>query len=103
MSHVNATRSNRHPQTGEPAQPLGTPLTVRGRLALLGWTSIDTWAKAHGYERKTASYCIRTWGNRTDRRPHGGISRALMADLHATLAKGLRPEHIPTKEKNHAS
>jgi hypothetical protein len=74
--------------------PVGDRITVRGKLALLGWPSVDAWARAHGYERKMASYCVGTWGNRIDRHPHGGISRAVMHDLRVTLAEGRRPEHM---------
>jgi hypothetical protein len=94
MMNVNAKPRRHHPQTGDTVRPLGDPLSVRGQLALLGWESVSAWAAAHGYERLMAAYCIRTWGNRVDRRPHGGIARALMADLRRTLVEGKRPEHM---------
>jgi hypothetical protein len=63
-------------------------VTVRGRLALLGWPSLEAWAQAHGYRAQMARYCVVTWGNRADKKPHGGIARALMRDLRATLSEG---------------
>lgn len=91
MPKSNAPTRRRHPPKVAPASAIGDPITIRGRLALLGWASVEAWAAAHGYERTMASYCIRTWGNRTDRQPHGGISRALMSDLRETLANNKRP------------
>jgi hypothetical protein len=91
MVKINA--SQRQSMRGKAALPsaLGDAITVRGKLALLGWPSVESWAKAHGYQRAMANYCIRTWGQRTDRQPHGGISRQLMRDLRETLATGRRP------------
>lgn len=73
------------------SEPLGDSLSIRGRLHLLGWESMNAWAKAHGYQRGTVSAVIHTWGLRTDRAPHGGISRAVLQDLRATLEQGIRP------------
>lgn len=72
-------------------EPIGDVLSIRGQLHLLGWTSFTAWAKAHGYKRGSVSAAIRTWGQRTDRAPHGGISRAVMRDLRQTIAQGVRP------------
>lgn len=91
MDKSNAASARRHPPKVASPSVIGDSVTVRGRLALLGWASVEAWARAHGYERKMAHYCIRTWGNRSDRQPHGGISRALMRDLRETLANGKRP------------
>jgi hypothetical protein len=79
-------------------EALGAPLTVRGKLALLGWPSLDAWSVAHGYQRKMCSYVIRHWANRSDKHPHGGIARAVMIDLRATLAQGLGPQDRQTQE-----
>jgi hypothetical protein len=68
---------------------------VRGKLALLGWPDFTSWAKAHGYDRQMLGAVVRTWGNRTDREPHGGISRALMHDLRRTLDEGIGPQQRP--------
>ena len=77
-------------------EAIGNPITVRGKLALLGWPSLMDWAIAHGYTRCMAYYVVKTWGMRTDRRqPHGGIARQLMNDLRETLANGKRPEQMP--------
>lgn len=89
MEKSNAKQRQRPPQ----AEVLGDVVTVRGRLALLGWKSIAAWAHAYGYERQMVSYTVRTWAQRTDRRPHGGLSRAVMRDLRETLSLGIRPEH----------
>lgn len=89
MEKSNAKQQTRPPQ----AEVLGDVVTVRGRLALLGWKSITAWARAYGYERQMVSYTVRTWAQRTDRKPHGGLSRAVMRDLRETLSLGIRPEH----------
>ena len=73
------------------SEPLGDSLSIRGRLHLLGWESLNAWAKAYGYQRGTVSAVIRTWGLRIDRAPHGGISRAVLQDLRTTLDQGVRP------------
>lgn len=73
---------------------LGDSLTVRGRLALLGWASLTAWATAHGYSRQHTCIAIRVWGNpRKDSRrgPHGDITRRIVDDLSATLNEGRRP------------
>lgn len=76
-----------------PGQPsLGSATTVRAHLLLLGWTSVAAWARAHGYERLTAGVTIRNWCDRTDRSPHGGIARRVMADLRRTLAEKVTPD-----------
>lgn len=71
--------------------PIGDVLSIRGQLHLLGWTSFSAWATAHGYKRGSVSAAVRTWGQRTDRAPHGGISRAVMRDLRQTIAQGVGP------------
>lgn len=71
---------------------LGTVLSVRGRLAQLGWFSMSAWAQAYGYPRGSVQAAVRTWGQRTDRIPHGGIARAVMRDLRTTLDQGLTPD-----------
>lgn len=80
------------------SEPLGDSLSIRGRLHLLGWESLNAWAKAHGYQRGTVSAVIHTWGQRTDRAPHGGISRAVLQDLRDTLEKGIGP--VDSKQTN---
>lgn len=74
-------------------QALGTVSNVRGRLILLGWFSMSAWAEAYGYPRGSVQAAVRTWGQRTDRTPHGGIARAVMRDLRITLEQGFTPEH----------
>lgn len=80
-------------------EPIGDVLSIRGQLHLLGWTSFTAWAKAHGYKRGSVSAAVRTWGQRTDRAPHGGISRAVMRDLRQTIAQGLRPDDVQTVQQ----
>lgn len=83
---------SRHPKSVGVIEPLGTAVVVRGKLALLGWPSVAAWARAHGYLPVMADHTVRVWGNRTDRTPHGGISRALMRDLRETLGTGRGPD-----------
>ena len=69
-----------------------SPLALKGRLALLGWRSLAAWAKAHGYGDALALHVVKNWAGRTDRTPHGGLSRALLHDLRETLAQGRTPQ-----------
>lgn len=80
-------------------EPIGDVLSIRGKLHLLGWKSFNAWAKAHGYKRTAVSAAVRAWGQRTDRAPHGGISRAVMRDLRQTIAQGLRPDDVQTVQQ----
>jgi hypothetical protein len=75
-------------------EPIGDALRIRGQLHLLGWKSFTAWATAHGYKRGSVSAAVRTWGQRTDRAPHGGISSAVMRDLRQTIAQGVRPDDV---------
>lgn len=72
-------------------EPIGNALSIRGRLNMLGWESFSAWGEAHGYKPGSVRAAIRTWGQRSDRAPHGGISRAVMRDLRTTLAQGVGP------------
>lgn len=90
MSKINANKPEKE-TTVIKNEPLGDVLSIRGQLHLLGWASFNAWAQAHGYKRGSVSAAVRTWGLRTDRAPHGGISRAVMRDLRSTLTQGIRP------------
>lgn len=80
------------------AEGIGDAVTVRGKLALLGWASVAAWARAHGYDAQIVRWTITHWGNRTDRRPHGGLTRHAMRDLRDTLSTGKTPAmHAATK------
>ena len=70
---------------------IGDSIKVRGKLALLGWASVAEWARAHGYDQQIVRWTITQWGNRTDRRPHGGLSRQVLRDLRATLDQQKTP------------
>ena len=72
-------------------EPIGSALSIRGRLNMLGWESFSAWGEAHGYKPGSVRAAIHTWGQRSDRTPHGGISRAVMRDLRTTLAQGVGP------------
>lgn len=86
-------KSNAKPKaTPSIPEGIGDAITVRGKLALLGWASVAVWAKAHGFEAELVRWAIRHWGTRTDRRPHGGLTRQAMSDLRETLATGKTPE-----------
>lgn len=56
----------------------------------LGERSISAWARRHGFLPTTAARTLHRWGRRTDRRPHGGIARAIIAQLTADLARAGR-------------
>lgn len=78
--------------TGTKIEALGTVLAVRVRLMQLGWKSLSAWAVAYGYDRASVQAAVKTWGQRTDKTPHGGIARAVMRDLRLTLAQGVTPQ-----------
>lgn len=71
--------------------PLGDNLAIRARLLTLGWPSLAEWSRKHGYKNPTVVIVMRTWGQRTDRTPHGGISRAIVRDLRTTMTQGIGP------------
>lgn len=75
-------------------EPLGDNLAIRARLMTLGWPSLVAWSKAYGYKQPTVVIVMKTWGLRTDRAPHGGISRAIVRDLRATMTKGIGPNDL---------
>jgi hypothetical protein len=73
------------------SEALGDALAIRAKLMLLGWASLNEWGRAFGHKSGCLHTTVNTWGHRTDRTPHGGLSRAVMADLRATLTQGIRP------------
>lgn len=74
--------------------PLGTPLSVRARLMTLGWPSVTAWAKAFGHKPVTVNSVMKIWAQRSDRAPHGGLSRQVAKDLRATMDKGITPDDV---------
>jgi hypothetical protein len=103
MSKINAQIDKPATSASGALAPLGDNTQVRGRLALLGWSSLASWSEAHGYSRAMASYVVKHWGNRADRPiPHGGIARHLMRALRQTLDTGKRPEDMPTEQTTKA-
>lgn len=91
MQHSNAAQSPHQSSL----LGIGTDITkVRGQLALLGWPSLSAWAREHGYQRMTVAWVITSWGDRTDREPHGWCARAVARDLRHTLATGKRPKPV---------
>lgn len=74
--------------------PLGEPLAVRARLMTLGWHNLTEWARAHGHNPVTVYSVVRIWGQRSDRIPHGGLSRAVVKDLRATMNMGITPADV---------
>ena len=98
----NVKQVSKTPRASVAAEPLGSTLTVRAKLALLGWRSLDAWARAHGYEESMPGYVVRTWGNRTDKKPHGGISRSVMRDLRRTFSRGIGPDQVQEIEATNA-
>ena len=70
-------------------EPLGDSKTILSRLRELGWPYYTTWARAHGYQYATVRAVVLRWGKSTEE-PHGGLGRAIMRDLRATLEQGKR-------------
>ena len=58
-------------------------------------TSVPAWARAHGYQPRTVYQVIERWAHRTDRPPHGGMARQIIADLRAELG----PELVPAPRR----
>lgn len=50
-------------------------------------TSLSGWARTHGYEPRTVRLAVQRWAGRTDRTPHGGLSRRIMAQLTTELGE----------------
>jgi len=67
-------------------KPIGDFSSVRRRLMMRGWHSVEEWARCHGYMPGTARRVIYDWGLR-DKEPLGGIGRQIMAALRAELDK----------------
>jgi len=64
---------------------IGNMQQVRMQLMLRGYRSVEAWAQAHGHISASVRRAIYDWGMRSDREPHGGITRQIMSDLRATL------------------
>lgn len=47
--------------------------------------SLQKWALKHGYVPRTVHITAQRWWDRTDRAPHGGLARQIMADLRRDL------------------
>lgn len=47
--------------------------------------SLPNFARRRGYGYVTVFTTLKRWGHRTDRQPHGGIARQIMADLRAEV------------------
>jgi hypothetical protein len=80
-------------------EPLGDRLSIRTKLGALGWNSVSAWARAYGYERTTVDRAIKVWGHRTDRKPHGGYSTAVVNDLRKTMNLGIRPQDVTADQQ----
>lgn len=55
-------------------------------------TSLGKWAERNGFVRVTVYQVVRKWAPRTDRAPHGGISRDILVALRAELGPGIVPD-----------
>lgn len=68
-----------------PYKPPG--LNGRDIARALGVASMAQWAKGRGFGPSAVAMTLRRWGHRPERRPHGGISRQIMAALREDLAR----------------
>ena len=59
-------------------------MNIKARLRKCG-KSLHAWALEQGYLPSTVYSVVRRWEHRTDRKPHGGIGRHIMADLRREL------------------
>jgi len=73
------------------ADPHQSVAEVSQLLVERGFSSVTAWARAHGYEPATVRRAVRVWWPRDDRRPHGGLTRAIMRDLTDTLTRSEVP------------
>lgn len=59
-------------------------MSIKARLKERG-KSLRGWALERGYQPRTVQLVVQRWGQRSDRKPHGGIGRQIMADLAREL------------------
>lgn len=59
-------------------------MSIKAKLKERG-KSLRGWAIEHGYPPRTVQLVVQRWGQRSDRQPHGGIGRQIMADLRREL------------------
>jgi hypothetical protein len=64
---------------------------IRAALIARG-SSLALWARSNGFEERTAYQVVRRWAGRTDRAPHGGLARQIIASLRDELGAELLPE-----------
>lgn len=64
---------------------------IMGALRSRG-SSLRRWALGAGYGYTSVHRAVQTWAGRTDRRPHGGQAREIMARLRADLGPELVPD-----------
>jgi len=61
-------------------------MNIKAKLRKCG-KSIHAWALESGYPPSTVYSVVRRWGQRTDRKPHGGVARQVMADLRREVGE----------------
>jgi len=61
-------------------------VNIKDMLRRRGKT-LRAWAIEMGYPPSTVYSVVRRWENRTDRIPHGGFGRQIMAGLKKEMAK----------------
>jgi hypothetical protein len=64
---------------------MSTPQAVKPALDTRADFTLYDFAKRRGYVYRTVCITVQRWGHRTDRTPHGGLARQIMADLKAEL------------------
>lgn len=60
-------------------------IDFKGKLREKG-DSLRAFALRNGFMPRTVYVTVERWGNRTDRQPHGGFGRQIMALLRKELA-----------------
>ena len=101
QKHIAQTSTGRSPARIESGNPRSTG--AREALAALRARGSNgrRWAADHGYHWRTVYSVLHVWVGRTDRRPHGGLARQILADLRADLGAELVPDvayDVVTKE-----
>jgi hypothetical protein len=69
----------------ELTQTQPAPQAVKPALDARADYSLYDFAKRHGYVYRTVCITVQRWGRRTDRQPHGGLARQIMAELKIEL------------------
>lgn len=75
----------------EPTQAMQPIQALKPLLDQRGDFSLYAFAKTEGFNYRTVCLTVQRWGERTDREPHGGEAKRIMARLRERLNEGGTP------------